>query len=408
MSTRAPARAALFTTRPPVSFADMRFLMFVIDEMAAALEQRYDDVIRLTLGKSELPPEQAVLDAMLAAAADYPRASRVHPAGLPELRDRLAAEYQARHGTRLPADRFVVSTGTSALFRNLFQLLAGPGDEVVVPLPYYPLYVFSAQLVGATVRYYRVDPVTMRIDFESLAEAVGPGTRIVVVNSPGNPLGNVVSREELLRVDEIVNGRAVLVSDEIYANVVFGPPVRSAVELDGLLRCPVVVTNGFSKGHRMYARRVGYGIVPAELVQPLTVIQHHTLLTADPVSQYGALAALDNPDGPAELATLYQGRRDYTVQSFATVPDVRVLPAQGSFYLTVDCGPFLRRHRIGSSLELAEQILRTTRVATVPGSDFGLPDTLRLSYSAGGYREAIDRLVRFFTAPTPGTHTGTN
>jgi aspartate/methionine/tyrosine aminotransferase len=392
----------LLAPRPAVSFADMRFLMFVMDELAAQYEKRYDDVIRLTLGKSELPPRPAVVDAMLAAIADHTKASRVHPAGLPELRDRLAVEYQARHAADLPADRFVISTGTSTMFRNLYQLLAGPGDEIVVPLPYYPLYVFPAQLVGATLRYYQVDPRTMRVDFRSLAAAVGDRTRVVVVNSPGNPLGNVVTPDEFRAIDEIVRGRAVLISDEIYGNVQFDEPAFSAVEFADELTCPLVVTNAFSKAHRMYARRVGYAIVPDELVQPLTVIQHHTLLTADPVAQFGAIAALDDQDGVGELVSLYRERRDYTLATLASASGVRALPARGSFYLTLDCAGYMRQHGIATSLDLAERIMHETRVATVPGSDFGIPETLRLSYSASRYLEAIDRLAGFFGADGAG------
>lgn len=382
--------------RTSLSFADERFLMFVLDEMAYDLERAHDDVVRLTLGKVEEPPCQAVVDAMVDAASDFGKSALVFPGGLPQLRERLAQEYQERYDVSIDPRRFVVSVGTSMAFRNLNQILAGPGDEVLVPLPYYPLYVVTARLAGATVRYYRIDPETLTIDLDSLAEAMTDRTRIVVVNSPGNPLGNVISKAEFERIDRIVDGRAVIISDEIYNNCHFDETPFSAVELPDL-RSPLVVTNAFSKGHRMYARRVGYSIVPAELVEPLTVIQHHTLLTTDPVPQFGAIAALDNPEGVAELAARYRARRDYTVKAFAEVPGVRALPARGSFYLTLDCGGYLRERGIVDPVELAADILRKTHVATVPGADFGLPETLRLSYTSARYEDGIDRMVGYFT-----------
>lgn len=398
---QAPSEATRTTdalaTRPPLSFSGNRFQMFVLDELAARYEKQYSDVIRLTLGKSELPPPEPVVAAMLAAAADYAKASLVYPHGLPLLRERLSAEYAAAFGTAIPVDRFVIGTGTSALFHNLHQLLTGPGDEVVVPLPYYPLYVFTARLAGATVRYYRVDQDTLRIDLDSLREAVTDRTRVVIVNSPGNPLGNIVTEDELLAVDAVIDGRAVLVSDEVYSNVQFDDPRTSAVQLAGELRSPLVVTSSFSKAHRMYARRVGYAIVPEQLIEPLVVTQHHTLLTADPVSQFGAVAALDHQDGVELLTKVYGARRSYTLERFAAVPSVRALPSRGGFYLTLDCADFLREHGIENTVALAELILERTHVATVPGSDFGLPAGLRLSFSAAGYDEAIDRLVGFFT-----------
>lgn len=382
--------------RPSISFGDERFLMFVLDEMANQADRDHDDVIRMTLGKSELPPAPEIVEAMLGAAADYGRAALVYPAGLPRLRERLSAEYAQRHGVDIPAERFIVSVGTSSSFRNLNQLLAGPGDEVLLPLPYYPLYLFCARLAGADVRYYRVDPDTMEVDLDSLEAAMTERTRIVVVNSPGNPLGNVISPERFREIDRIIDGRAVLINDEIYANAYFDDPSFSAVELTDL-RSPLVVTNSFSKAHRMYARRVGYSIVPPELVEPLTVVQHHTLLTTDPVPQFGAIAALDHPEGVTELVNRYRARRDYTLERFEKVPDVRALPSRGGFYLTLECSAHMRSRGYASSLDLATALMESERVATVPGSDFGLPETLRLSFTSHRYDEGVDRMVDFFT-----------
>jgi aspartate/methionine/tyrosine aminotransferase len=382
--------------RSTLSFDGDRFLMFVVDELAYRLEQSQHDVIRLTLGKSEDPPAAEIVEAMLAAAADYSKASLVFPAGLPHLRARLAREYAQRHGVEQPPDQFVVSAGTSTMFRNLYQLLVGEGDEVLVPLPYYPLYVFTAKLAGARVTYYRVDPASSTVDLDSLASSFTERTRVVVVNSPGNPLGNIVDRADLLAIDQIIAGRAVLVSDEIYANMGFDAPGFSALECSSQLRTPVVVTNGFSKAHRMYARRVGYAVVPPELVEPLTVIQQHTLLTTDPVAQFGAIAALDHPDGVTELRQRYRERRDETMRRFAPVGSVVALPSAGGFYHTLDCAAYLREHDVPDTLALATRILESVQVATVPGGDFGLPGTLRLSYSSSRYEEAIDRLVAFF------------
>lgn len=136
--------------------------------------------------------------------------------------------------------------------------------------------------------------------------------------------------------------------------------------------------------------------MPEALETPLSVIQHHTLLTLDPVVQYGALEALKHEEDVEALVSAYRQRRDYTLEKFNAVPDVRALPAKGSFYLTLDCSAYMRRRSITSSLDLAEGIIRATNVATVPGSDFGIPETLRLSYSSRRYEEGIDRLVEFF------------
>lgn len=196
-------------------------------------------------------------------------------------------------------------------------------------------------------------------------------------------------------MDEIIDGRAVVINDEIYANACFDEKSTSVLELKNT-KSVFITTNAFSKAYRMYSRRVGYCIVPDELVTPLNVIQHHTLLTADPVVQFGALEALKYPEDIDELISTYKNRRDYTVEQFKKVPLVRAIPAKGSFYFTLECKDYMDAKNIKSSLELAENIMKSKKVATVPGSDFGLPTTLRLSYSNRRYNEAIDRLVTFF------------
>ncbi len=409
LSTTAPAvasppatpptalRERNLTLRTPIDFASERFLMFVLDKMAHDYEQQHDDVIRLTLGKSELPVHASISQAMVEATQTFARSGLVFPAGLPQLRERLARHESERHGTVVSPDNVVISVGTSTMFRNLFGLLARTGDEVILPMPYYPLYRFSAMLAGATVRYYRIDPTTMRVDLDSLRAELSDRTRVVVVNSPGNPLGNVLTREELLAIDRAVAGRAAIISDEIYGNCCFDGPAPSLAAMADTLS-PVIVTNAFSKGYRMYARRVGYAVVPDALVEPLTVVQHHTLLTTDPVPQFGALAALERPQDVAELEAAYRRRRDYTAKALEGSSGVRVLPAQGSFYLTLDCAGFMAARGLPSSLALATEIMRATHVATVPGSDFGLPEMLRLSFTSARYEEGIDRLAAFFAS----------
>jgi aspartate/methionine/tyrosine aminotransferase len=383
--------------RTPIDFASERFLMFVLDKMAHDYEQQYDDVIRLTLGKSELPVHPSISQAMVEATQTFARSGLVFPAGLPQLRERLARHESQRHGLEVAPENVVVSVGTSTMFRNLFGLLARGGDEVILPMPYYPLYRFSAMLAGATVRYYRIDPDTLRVDLDSLRAELTDRTRVVVVNSPGNPLGNVLTREELLAIDRAVAGRATIISDQIYDNCCFDGPAPSLAAMADT-RSPVIITNAFSKGYRMYARRVGYAVVPDALVEPLTVVQHHTLLTTDPVPQFGALAALERPEDVAALEATYRRRRDYTVHRLAGVAGVRALPAQGSFYLTLDCRGFMAARGLQSSLALATEIMRSKHVATVPGSDFGLPEMLRLSFTSARYEEGIDRLAAFFAS----------
>ncbi len=380
-----------------IDYFDNRFLMFELDKMAYDFEKVGKETIRMTLGKSELPVHPEINQAILDALQDFKKSALVFPGGLPELKERLSRHYQQRHNLDIPPANFIISVGTSTIFRNLFYLFLEKGDEVLLPLPYYSLYHFSALLAGANIRYYKIDLDTMRLDKESFRQNFTANTRLVVINSPGNPLGNILTRDELYFMDSVVKGQAPIINDEVYDNMCFDEQSASVMELTNT-QSVFITTNSFSKGYRMYSRRVGWCIVPDELIVPLTTIQDHTLLTTDPICQFGAAKALDFQDEVEYLRNLYKDRRDYTIAQFEKVADVRAIPAEGSFYFTLDCEKFMKRKGYTTTLDLAVKIMEQKQVATVPGSDFGIPWTLRLSYSCHKYKEGIDRLVNFFNS----------
>ena len=378
-----------------INYFDERFLMFVLDQMAYDYEKEKKEVIRMTLGKSELPLHPEIIQSIVDSMRDFEKSSMVFPGGLPELKVKLAEHYKIKYKLDINPRNFIISVGTSTIFRNLFYLFLDKGDEVLLPMPYYSLYHFSALLSQAKIRYYHIDMDSMKLDRDSFKENFTDKTKLIVINSPGNPLGNILTREELQFMASVVGGRAPIINDEVYDNVCFDEQSPSVMEMNGS-DTTFITTNSFSKAYRMYSRRVGWCIVPDELITPMEVIQHHTLLTTDPICQWGALKALDFQDEVEEIRALYKDRRDYTVEKFSEVETVRALPSQGSFYFTLDCKKFMEMKGIDSSLDLAVKIIENTLVATVPGSDFGLPHTLRLSFSSHRYKEGIDLLVDFF------------
>lgn len=381
--------------RKDINFHDERFLMFVLDQMANEYEKDGKEIIRLTLGKSELPVHEDIKHAMENAISDYEKYSKVFPGGLPELKVALADYYHKEYGLDYGPENYLISVGTSSIFRNLFQLLIEEGEEVLLPYPYYSLYHFCALLVKAKIRYYHIDSHTLRLDKESFKKNFNSKTRVVVINTPGNPLGNIMTQDELNYIDEVVDGNAVIINDEIYANIYFDKKCLSVMQLKNT-KSQFITTNAFSKGFRMYSRRVGYCILPEELITPMTVMQHHTLLTLDPIVQYGAIAALSHQEEVEALRELYKRRRDYTMKCLSNIAGIIPLRSEGSFYITIDCKNFMQRHNIKTSLELAESILHSKYVAVVPGSDFGLNYMLRLSYSSKRYEEGINRLADYF------------
>ena len=382
--------------------ADLEFQMFVLDEHADKLLDEGKDILKLTIGVPELPTPQAVLDRIVGVLGDPNFVRRVYPEGLPELREAIAAYYNTKYRAEVSKDNLIVSTGTSPIFRNLFQLISGQGREILLPRPYYALYLYCATLAKATIKFYDIDPVSMRVDMDSFRDNFSPErTSLVVVNSPGNPLGNIVNPDELRQIYEIVDRQAYILNDEIYNNCMFYDDFRSPLDILPEYNDVTIVTNSFSKGFRMYTKRVGFAILPLELQANLRVMQQHTLLCTDPCYQYGMIAALDDEESPAELAKIYKARAKYTTQQLLNT-GCEPVAAEGGFYAVLRCASWNQANGFASSKELAHDILNKAHVAVVPGSDFGIPQDLRLAFCNDRYDEGIDRLRSYFSSETIG------
>lgn len=378
--------------------ADLEFQMFVLDEHADKLIDEGKDVLKLTIGVPELPTPQVVLDRIFDVLGDPDFVRRVYPEGLPELREAIATHYNRKYGANVSKDNIIVSTGTSPIFRNVFQLVSGEGREILLPRPYYALYVYCATLAKAEIKFYDIDPVSMRVDMDSFRRNFSPErTSLVVVNSPGNPLGNIVNSDELRQIYEIVDRQAYVLNDEIYNNCLFYEDFRSPLDLLPEFNDITIVTNSFSKGFRMYTKRVGFAILPLEVQTNLRVMQQHTLLCTDPCYQYGMIAALDDDESPAELAAIYKTRAEYTTKQL-TNTGCEPIAAEGGFYAVLRCAEWNQARGFASSKELAHDILNKAHVAVVPGTDFGIPQDLRLAFCNARYDEGIDRLRGYFSS----------
>lgn len=377
---------------------DLEFQMFVLDELADELIAQGRDVLKLTIGVSELAMPQNVLERMIDRLKDRDFVRRVYPEGLPELREAIAGFYNRRHKTDVRAANVIVNTGSSPIFRNIFQLLSGSNYEIMIPRPYYALYLYCAKLAGAKVKFYDIDINTKRVDMDSFRRNFSPErTSLVVINSPGNPVGNIVNIDEMREIYDIVDRQAYILNDEIYNNTLFYDEFHSPLAVLPEQKDITIVTNSFSKGYRMYTKRVGYALLPEELQINLRVIQQHTLLCTDPCYQDGMIAALEDEESPRELTSIYRSRAEYTSAQLAGT-GCEPIAAEGGFYAILRCAQWCRARGFASSKELARDILNKAHVAVVPGTDFGVPNDLRLAFCNDRYNEGIDRLRKYFTA----------
>jgi aspartate/methionine/tyrosine aminotransferase len=375
----------------------LEFQMFVLDELADELMEQGEDVIKITIGIAELPVPQRILKVFAETIYDHKKTHLVYPEGLPELREAIANYYNTQFEIDATSRQVFINVGTSSVFRNLFQLLSRPGLEILLPKPYYCLYLLSAILTDATIKYYDIDYQTGGINFDSFKQVFNPDkTSVVVINSPGNPLGNIIPKEDIVELNNIVDGQAYIMHDDIYNNTVFYADYESPLSYLNKHRDVQIITNAFSKGFRMYTKRVGYAIVPESLIMPMRIMQQHTLLTSDPVNQYGMVEALKDLDSPRQLMKVYRSRAEY---SYNTLKGTGCNPIKsyGGFYITLDCDAWIKEKNMESSKDLAKDILQKVHVATVPGTDFGIPNGLRLAFCNERYNEAIDRLKVYFT-----------
>jgi aspartate aminotransferase len=221
-------------------------------------------------------------------------------------------------------------------------------------------------------------------------------TAVVVINNPGNPIGNVLSRDEVIGIYHVVNDQAYVINDEIYNNCCFYERFTCPLSyLPDASRKVTIVTNGFSKGFRLYTKRVGFAILPDSLVMPMRIVQQHTLLTHDPVTQYAMIEALADLESPRELMRIYRRRAEYALRQLSDGP-CKLSRAEGGFYVVLDCSAWLQAGCARNTIELARNLIAEAKVATVPGTDFGASQTLRLSLCSSRFEEAIDRLAQYF------------
>ncbi len=367
-------------------------------ERALELERAGRDIVHLELGEPDFPAPEAAVEACRAALARG-ETRYTDSRGLLELREAIAAHHAERSGTRVSADRVIVTTGTSPAMLLVFSLLVEPGDEVILPTPHYPCYPNFVRVAGGRPVLVPTRPEDgFRIDLARVRAACGPRTRAIVVASPANPTGAVQDAE-------VMRGLAALgppiVSDEIYDGLVYeGARVTSALGLGE----QVYLLDGFSKRYAMTGFRLGYLIAPRASIRPLQTLAQSLFISASEFVQRAGLAALA-AGGPTVTAmrVAYAGRRARLLAGLRDLGFGIPTAPRGAFYLFADA------RRFGAdSRELAFRLLDRAGVAVAPGVDFGAAGEgfLRFSYAASerAIERALSRLGELLAAPD-GTST---
>jgi aspartate aminotransferase len=323
-------------------------------------------------------------------------------AGTPELRAAVARHYSARHGIAWRPQQAIVSAGVKQVLWTALAALVEPGDEIVLVAPYWVSYAAYVKLLGAVARVVRPAPERdYKATGADLRAVLNAKTRVVLFNTPVNPTGAVYSRDEQRDLlAPLLDHDAVLVTDEIYENMVYGVTHVSPVQVLPELVERTVVTSGASKSYAMTGWRIGYGLGPEPLVRAMTSLQSHMTGNASSVSQRAALAALDAPGVELDAITaLFGRRREICLEILRQAPEIRFPEPHGAFYFFLDVRPFYGDwsggRRITDSTALAEHLLESHGLAVVPGAAFDNDGGVRVSYTLpdADLRTGLERLV---------------
>ncbi|MFC1433012.1 pyridoxal phosphate-dependent aminotransferase [Streptacidiphilus sp. N1-3] len=378
-----------------------------VDAKAKALKAAGRPVIGFGAGEPDFPTPGYIVDAAVAACRD-PKNHRYTPAGgLPELKSAIAAKTLRDSGWAVDASQVLVTNGGKQAIYEAFAAILDPGDEVVVPAPYWTTYPESIQLAGGVAVEVVADETTgYKVSVEQLEAARTENTKVLLFVSPSNPTGAVYSRAEVEAVGRWAAEHGLWVlTDEIYEHLVYGDAefVSLPVAVPELAdKC--IVVNGVAKTYAMTGWRVGWVIGPQDVIKAATNLQSHATSNVSNVAQVAALAAVSGDlSAVDEMRTAFDRRRQTIVRMLNEIPGVVCPVPEGAFYAYPSVkgvlGKELRGQRPQTSAELASLILDEVEVAVVPGEAFGTPGYLRLSYALGDEDlvEGVSRLQKLLS-----------
>ncbi|WP_104137830.1 MULTISPECIES: pyridoxal phosphate-dependent aminotransferase [unclassified Cryobacterium] len=377
-----------------------------VDGKAKALQAAGRPVISFAAGEPDFQTPEHIVEAALTAVRD-PKNYRYTPAaGLPELREAIAAKTLRDSSLAVSPGQVVVTNGGKQAVYQAFATLLDPGDEVIVPTPYWTTYPEAIRLAGGVqVDVFAGSDQGYLVTVEQLEAARTPRTKVLLFVSPSNPTGAVYSPEQTRAIGQWAEDNGLwVISDEIYQNLTYdGVRAVSIVEAVPALADRTILVNGVAKTYAMTGWRLGWMVGPADAMRAAANLQSHLSSNVSNISQRAGIAALNGPQGAAEaMRVAFDRRRKLIVAELNNIPGVVTPTPQGAFYVYPDVTGLLGRQwgdvTPTTSLELADLILDRAEVAAVPGEAFGPSGFLRLSYALGddALLEGVQRLQRLF------------
>ena len=377
-----------------------------VDSKAKALQAEGKAVISFAAGEPDFPTPAHIVEAAIAAAKD-PKNHRYTPAvGLPDLREAIAQKTLADSGTEITAAQVVVTNGGKQAVYQAFAVLLDPGDEVILPSPYWTTYPEAIALAGGkAVEVFAGSDQNYIVTVEQLEKARTPKTKAMLLCSPSNPTGAVYSKEQIKAIGEWALANQIwVVSDEIYQNVIYdGKKAYSITEVVPEMKDLTIMVNGVAKSFAMTGWRLGWMAGPVDVMKAAANLQSHLSSNVNNIAQRAGIAALTGPqDEIKAMLEAFDRRRHLAVAELSKINGWIAPMPEGAFYVYSDVRGLLGKSwggkAINTSLELCDYILDAAEVALVPGEAFGPSGYVRMSYALGDAQitEGIQRLQKLF------------
>lgn len=378
-----------------------------INAKAKSLKAQGVDVLNFSVGEPDFPTPPHICAAGKKAIDDGHTRYTATP-GIDELRQAVCERCRKRLGLSYEPDQVQITSGGKNGLYNIFQALLDPGDEVLIPAPYWVSYPAMTQLAGGTpVLVPLREERRFDIDAEDLRRLATDKTRALVLNSPSNPTGAVFSETALAAVAKLAEERGwIVISDDIYEEIVYeAGPLPHILRVAPELQDQCILSNGVSKTYAMTGWRIGWSMGPLAVIRAMNKIQSQSISNPVAISQYAALTAITGPqDAPAEMLAAFRPRRDFFVSALNAIPGARCVEPQGAFYVFPNFSAYYGKRfgdkTIGGSVDLADYFLDEARVASVPGAAFGADDFVRFSFatSLDTIKEGMERIAAALAA----------
>ncbi|KZL94509.1 pyridoxal phosphate-dependent aminotransferase [Clostridium magnum] len=362
------------------------------------------DVIGFGAGEPDFnTPEYIQKAAIKAIKEGY---TKYTPAsGIMELKNAIVEKFRKDNGLEYNTSQIIISTGAKQSLANVFAAALNPGDEVIIPVPYWVSYPELVKLQGGVPIFVETEENNgFKYTIEKLEKAITKNTKMILINSPNNPTGTVYSKKELEDIANFAKEKDILIlSDEIYEKLIYGDTKHvSIASLSGDAYQRTIVINGVSKAYAMTGWRIGYAAANKEIVRLMSNIQSHTTSNPNSIAQYASVAALKGDTSSMDsMVAEFKNRRDYMVNEINRIDGLSCIKPEGAFYVMMNISKTIGKKfndvKIEDSISFCDQLLEREKVAVIPGIGFGIDNYVRLSYatSAENIEKGLDRIGRF-------------